>query len=425
MKWKWLFSFLMCGLLLTGCKTISNVKSGFNDLIEEDITQLELSVPQRTLVDSKKVPSHSRFVIAAIVEQMRDRGKRIKQVAFDKAGRHTLRDPSFNYAGFDLVLLDIGGYRLIENTKKRTVVRMDGVMHFADDIGRACSNTFAVRYEMRPGRAINIRESAVRHVTPAFPLVRAYFVPAGKIASSRGKLKTFHDFYKMAVDSAVPMRATAAEIAAREKEKELSTWQKFKKASLAEVAADEYVILVFCMERLAPAAEFKVKVTAQETVHGNPLAQTVYMNDAGWRIAAMGATAKLNSKADKFYVYATYEPDQSNLEKPILVGKFSSLKDYGDQTKAQQVAGQQGTTDGAGLGPLSSGKVLLNPDNRSDAVKIQQRLADLGFYRSKVDGLFGKGSRAALAAFRQDAGLGNNGRWDLATQKTLFQGSGQ
>ena len=169
----------MIGLLVAGCKTtmnqtLSSVKSGFNDLMEEDITQIELVVPERTLVDGKKVPSHSRFVMAAIIEQMRDRGRRVTQVVFNKTGRHTLRDPSFTFAGFNLIHIDIGGYGYLENTRKRTMVRMDGVLHFADDIGRVCSSSFAVRYLLRPGRAITIMESAVRHVPPAFPAVKAF-----------------------------------------------------------------------------------------------------------------------------------------------------------------------------------------------------------------------------------------------------------
>jgi hypothetical protein len=68
--------------------------------------------------------------------------------------------------------------------------------------------------------------------------------------------------------------------------------------------------------------------------------------------------------------------------------------------------------------------ILHHPARYSDAVKIQRRLADLGYYTLKVDGAFGKGSRAALKAFRQNAGLGGDSRWDLTTQKALFRGTG-
>jgi hypothetical protein len=412
----------MIGTVLTGCKTLSTVKSGFNDLIEEDVAQIEMVVPERTLVKRQKVPSHSRFVIAAIVEEMRDRGNRVKQVVFDKQGRHTLRDPGFAFSGFDLILVDIGGYRLLENGRQRTMVRMDGVLHFADDIGRACSSSFAVRYLLRPGRAITVLESAVRHLPPAFPAVTAFYVPAEKVNASRGQLRTFRDYYLMASANAIPMRATEAEIAAKEKEKSLSTWQKVKKASLEEVTERDVVIMVFCLERLAPEAGFEVKLTAEETVHGTPLASTVYFDDAGWRIAAIGGSARLNSKSAKFFVYATYEPDPKALERPILVGKFSSLKDYRGRPQPQQRSSRTATAGTSG--PVGSGEVMLNPARYSDAVKIQRRLADLGYYTFKVDGAFGRGSRAALKAFRQNAGLGGDSRWDLTTQKALFRGTG-
>lgn len=75
MSWKCWFAFLMIGALLAGCKTISTVKSGLNDLMQEDVAEIEMVVPERTLVESQKVPSHSRFVIAAVVEEMHDRGQ--------------------------------------------------------------------------------------------------------------------------------------------------------------------------------------------------------------------------------------------------------------------------------------------------------------------------------------------------------------
>ena len=180
--------------------------------------------------------------------------------------------------------------------------------------------------------------------------------------------------------------------------------------------------MVFCLERLAPEAEFAVKSTSEETVHGAPLGQTLYLDDAGWRIAAMGGTAKLNSKSDKFFVYATYNPDRKALKKPILVGKFSSLRDYSSRPGLQHRTVQHAPA--GSTGPIGRGDVFLNPASHPDAVKIQQRLADQGYYRSKVDGAFGKGSRASLKAFRQKAGLGYDSRWDMATQKALFKGSG-
>ena len=71
--------------------------------------------------------------------------------------------------------------------------------------------------------------------------------------------------------------------------------------------------------------------------------------------------------------------------------------------------------------PIASGAVFLNPSNAQDAQTIQGRLAELGFYRGAIDGIWGRGSRAALQAFKEKYSLPNPGRWDQETQKALFR----
>ena len=52
---------------------------------------------------------------------------------------------------------------------------------------------------------------------------------------------------------------------------------------------------------------------------------------------------------------------------------------------------------------------------------IQTRLAELGFYDLPVDGLWGKGSRTALMAFKEKNSLGSSDKWDNETQTLLFR----
>lgn len=63
---------------------------------------------------------------------------------------------------------------------------------------------------------------------------------------------------------------------------------------------------------------------------------------------------------------------------------------------------------------------LLNPHNKTDAQAIQSRLKELGLYRGPVDGIWGKGTRAAVEAFRRIRGLPQGGPWDAATQQALL-----
>jgi type IV secretory pathway VirB10-like protein len=75
--------------------------------------------------------------------------------------------------------------------------------------------------------------------------------------------------------------------------------------------------------------------------------------------------------------------------------------------------------------PIASGEILLNPAFPLDAEKIQGRLADLGLYKAAIDGIWGKGSRAALKAFKQKNSLGSSDKWDKETQMALFREAGE
>ncbi len=64
--------------------------------------------------------------------------------------------------------------------------------------------------------------------------------------------------------------------------------------------------------------------------------------------------------------------------------------------------------------------MLLHPLNFDDALRIQNRLSELGFYRSRGDGNWGKGSRSALGEFRAVNGLAFSDNWDPTTENALF-----
>ena len=63
---------------------------------------------------------------------------------------------------------------------------------------------------------------------------------------------------------------------------------------------------------------------------------------------------------------------------------------------------------------------LLDLKSHDGAKAVQARLRSLGYYRHKVDGVWGPKSAAALSSFRRDLGLGSTTAWDLATQSALL-----
>jgi DNA-binding helix-hairpin-helix protein with protein kinase domain len=60
-----------------------------------------------------------------------------------------------------------------------------------------------------------------------------------------------------------------------------------------------------------------------------------------------------------------------------------------------------------------------NPLNRLDALWIQGRLRELGFYSGNPDGIWGLNSRSALQAFKTEKGLPANSVWDAPTEAKL------
>jgi TolB-like protein len=63
---------------------------------------------------------------------------------------------------------------------------------------------------------------------------------------------------------------------------------------------------------------------------------------------------------------------------------------------------------------------LMNLKTKADAKRVQQALAAQGLYTGKIDGIFGKRSKAALSRFRASMALPATPVWDLQTQAALL-----
>ncbi len=70
--------------------------------------------------------------------------------------------------------------------------------------------------------------------------------------------------------------------------------------------------------------------------------------------------------------------------------------------------------------PEAAYATLQKGSKGEDVRKLQQRLKDLGYLTGSVDGDFGKGTAGAVSRFQKNAGLGETGVADDATQKALF-----
>jgi peptidoglycan hydrolase-like protein with peptidoglycan-binding domain len=61
----------------------------------------------------------------------------------------------------------------------------------------------------------------------------------------------------------------------------------------------------------------------------------------------------------------------------------------------------------------------MNPLNATDAIKLQNRLAELGFFAGRSDGVWGPASRSALREFKTRNGLTADDQWDGDTERAV------
>lgn len=374
-------------------------------------TPLIQLIPERTGVAAKDLAPDVKLTLAALLHQLYMEPALPREVKFSRAGRHQLYDPNFDYSGFFIKHIDISVHENLGTDQ----FRLGGVFHFEDGLSRRTSVIYQARYRITRNELV-IEESSVHPLQPTFPRVEAYFVPEKAYTDIKpGSLDSFMSWYLFALANAEAMAPTAAERTIKNDWDRLTLINKMK--SGRQVPTKRYVIMVFAMDRILDDGFLLINLSHQRT--GCPAAsheKLKTLDDNGWKIGLLGAELALDDWTNEIFVNVGYGPERGlNFLSgyPVLIGSFATTKNYGERIEASN-----------NPGPLEQGRLFLNPKQRDDARLIQQRLADSGFYRMDVDGLFGPGSLAALQAFKKNNGLGDNPQWDINTQKTLFSGSG-
>lgn len=369
----------------------------------------------------KDLPADVKLVTGAILLRMALSPDVPKEVEFAPRGVHAIHDETFDYGGFGLRGFDLLKYEAQSTGKKSAEVEMAAVVHLKDPLGRRTSVVLDATYDVTP-KKVTIHSSQARPVQPAFPKTVCFFVPETAIKTvPRGSLSSFLDWYAFAVTHAVNMTPTTAE---RDQRAKWDTLSFTEKASARQANPPQrFVILTFAMDRILDSGELTMGFCDSPTGTMKHTEKATFLNDGGWRIGTLGAEFALNDPEKTYYIQVKYTPDTSQSAGtvyPALVGLFSTSKNYAAHTQHSSGLAAQPQS-----GPLENGARFLNPKNKDDAIVIQTRLAELGFYTAGIDGAFGKGSRAALAKYKKSAGLGDNSNWDLPTQQALFSGTGQ
>ena len=96
------------------------------------------------------------------------------------------------------------------------------------------------------------------------------------------------------------------------------------------------------------------------------------------------------------------------------------LKALAQKNLNSAVVSKKSVPKRANRNSVSAGTIFLELSNPLAAKIVQSHLYRLGYYTAKVDGKWGKKSRAALVSFKRARKLPNVNRWDMGTQMVLL-----
>ncbi len=410
---KFLILMSVCCPLVSGC---APALRQLNEKMAEPA--LKINIPDRFFVKKEATPIDIEMVCAGMLNKLRHRGE-TPFVRFAPAAGQAIGKEPFDYEGFEAILTDITGFEAKKAEKNRVQGLLEGVFHFEDFTGRRASVYFAAKY-YKTLEGITIEKAGVTTIAPLFPRVEAYFVPLEAFRKNQ-KIHGYWEMYAFALENSLDMKPTKEETEAYQAYQSLSVWKKL--AGEGKTKKKKLAVMIFCQDRLADVSRFEV--TVSEGGRENIIAPS-YINEDGWPIAIVAGEFVPDYWGATFDINVYYTPEGGKAK--LLIGRFSNQKDYNPRQKQPRGknAGKSATpTAGEKTeGPIAAGSVFLNPVVKPDAMIIQNRLAGLGYYKSKINGIFGKDTQNSIKKYKQDNGLKGQAMWDIQIQKALFKGSG-
>ncbi|MFO7886230.1 MAG: peptidoglycan-binding domain-containing protein [Desulfobacteraceae bacterium] len=390
------FVLLLSIILCAGCVGVAQNTKG--SLTTEDTV---LVTPKRTPLD---LPGHSELAIAALLHKIRHETNTAAE--FDVRGSHDVQE-SFSYAGFDVDNVDIAKNILVKENPEAALINLGGFLHFQDETARRNTVGFEMHYKVfkKSDKPPVIVHSYTANITPAFPLVSAFFIPAEIFSRSENMPDSFADYLRFAREHAIDMGT----------EDSMAPGKRHKKQSL--------IVLIFCFDRLPDESFLDVTVDNYKV---NP----VVMDFDGWQILALGGKGRLFNPSESFFIDVHYYKKRLAIFNRQHIARFSSLKQNPENNWTRALQQISRKTEGklhaqTSKGSIEKGKRLLDVKKHDDAVIVQTRLQELGYYQMKVDGIFGKGSKAALKNWSRDHLNREAEILTLEIQKALFKGTGQ
>lgn len=391
-------TFLLCIVAISVAACVSNNPPSNAYDPASDVSPIQVSSRLRPVALSEsKLPVDTALVMAAVANMIRGEAANIG--GLQVAPGIDLAEPGVPLENFGLVnltLLDRTETEVVKGTEweTRNVATLDfGLGPFRALMIVDATSTVSAR-------GVVLERASVRALSPAQPRTVAWFVPKKEFqaAIEGDQAMPVWDLMDLAASMSVPVDAGRPAL------------------------KGDYQAVAFVLDRLEPGDAVKGWVS------GKPLEEPGWggsvnaSEGVGFPIVMVNAGAALNAAADEKYVHVGWTPADvsrtGGAAKTVRIGRFSTIGATFKTAAAQPAPEARPDT------PIASGTRQLNIKVKSDATVVQRRLIELGYLKGKADGAFGKGSRAALAKFRDDAGLGIDGDWDLETQQELFRESG-
>ncbi len=418
---KWIIcSFVI--VMLSGC-------TGTSQYLKD-----QLSGKGPTLVTPRRIPSqlpgHAERALAGLIQKMRH--QEAPGIRFDPQGRHEILE-AFDYSGFRVRNIDIAKAAVLEEDGKEAVFDLGGFLHFSDGYARATTVAFELiyRYVKTPNQPPLILQSATSSTLPAYPKVITFLIPAKAFTRAGNKRPvTFGEYLRFAERHGIDTRATETDIAQRKELESLSTLQRLRQSMKTPKGEErDLVVMTFCFDRLPPESLLSLEVNTKT-------AEPVVMDFFGWKVLALGGKGRLFDPSAPITVDVYYQQDAKAFRARQRIGRFSSLKYFPEDhpevetarlsrdRKPVAVPREEIASEKPVGGPIERGLHRLDVRKYADAVTVQSRLQELGYYTMKVDGDFGRGSRSALKAWSRDTLGQETGVLTPALQKALFKGTG-
>lgn len=375
-----------------------------------------------TVVPVTQLPGQTQAVLGALLSAIRGEKTMARNVSFDPKGEHDIGDPTVEWKQYGVAATEIDMDIVVPVNKRVSEGVLRGVFNFVSDIGQRRSEFFYANYTITDKKKLVITESATGPVYPEFPGTVCFFVDHEGLMNAAPKLTSFRALFLWALANGYDAFATPEEAANKAQFDQLSFFQKMKSNGLLhEPVEGKFAILVFMMDRISPLARFELKMNSSPTGVGPCANDALYLLfDDGYAMGMFQGDGRLFDRNDTFYVHAYYMKEDLEGAELKRIARFSSEKVFPPFDTLSAPPGSDWVTDKLKENKKSPAR-LLNPRNRDDARAIQQALKEKGYYTSKVDGLFGKGSQGALREFKKGVMGQDNSQWDMSTQQKLFQ----